>query len=109
MNLGPQSDHAIGRSAIAKAMRRILSLILLAYIVAYIDRVNVSSASLQMNDDLKFSATIHECARPRSRLQMRGSSRPNPSLPGNQLRDSIIFDAGSRKFATCCRRLVGES
>ena len=34
-------------------------LILLAYVVAYIDRVNVSFASLQMNDDLKFSATIY--------------------------------------------------
>ena len=41
-----------------KAMWRILPLILLAYVVAYIDRVNVSFASLQMNDDLKFSATI---------------------------------------------------
>jgi ACS family tartrate transporter-like MFS transporter len=27
--------------------------------VAYIDRVNVSFATLQMNDDLKFSATIY--------------------------------------------------
>ena len=42
-----------------KAMWRILPLILLAYMVAYIDRVNVSFASLQMNDDLKFSATIY--------------------------------------------------
>ena len=38
---------------------RIVPLILLAYMVAYIDRVNVSFASLQMNDDLKFSATIY--------------------------------------------------
>src|SRR3982750_4931703 len=43
----------------AKAMGPILPLILLAYMVAYIDRVNVSFASLQMNDDLKFSATIY--------------------------------------------------
>jgi MFS transporter, ACS family, tartrate transporter len=42
-----------------KAMWRIVPLILLAYVVAYIDRVNVSFASLQMNDDLKFSATIY--------------------------------------------------
>jgi ACS family tartrate transporter-like MFS transporter len=42
-----------------KAMWHILPLILLAYMVAYIDRVNVSFASLQMNDDLKFSATIY--------------------------------------------------
>ena len=59
MNQGPQSDDAIGRSAMTKAMWRILPLILLAYMVAYIDRVNVSFASLQMNDDLKFSATIY--------------------------------------------------
>ena len=59
MNRGPQPDDAIGRSAMAKAMWRILPLILLAYMVAYIDRVNVSFASLQMNDDLKFSATIY--------------------------------------------------
>jgi ACS family tartrate transporter-like MFS transporter len=43
----------------AKAMWRIVPLILLAYAVAYMDRVNVSFASLQMNDDLKFSATIY--------------------------------------------------
>jgi len=43
----------------AKAMSRILPLILLAYVIAYMDRVNVSFASLQMNDDLKFSATIY--------------------------------------------------
>ena len=59
MNQGPQPDDAVGRSAMAKAMWRILPLILLAYMVAYIDRVNVSFASLQMNDDLKFSATIY--------------------------------------------------
>ena len=59
MNQRPQTDDAIGRSAMTKAMWRILPLILLAYVVAYIDRVNVSFASLQMNDDLKFSATIH--------------------------------------------------
>src|SRR4249919_1328640 len=59
MNQEPQPDDAIGRSAMTKAMWRILPLILLAYVVAYIDRVNVSFASLQMNDDLKFSATIY--------------------------------------------------
>ena len=44
-----QPDDAIGRSAMAKAMWRIVPLILLTYVVAYIDRVNVSFASLQMN------------------------------------------------------------
>ena len=36
------ADDAIGRSAMRKAMWRILPLILLAYVVAYIDRVNAS-------------------------------------------------------------------
>jgi ACS family tartrate transporter-like MFS transporter len=55
----PRPDADVARSAMAKAMWRILPLILLAYVVAYMDRVNVSFASLQMNDDLKFSATIY--------------------------------------------------
>jgi ACS family tartrate transporter-like MFS transporter len=59
MNQRSQAHDAIGRSAMTKAMWRILPLILLAYVVAYIDRVNVGFASLQMNDDLKFSATIY--------------------------------------------------
>jgi len=48
-----------GRSAMRKASWRILPLIALAYLFAYMDRVNVSFAAVQMNDDLKFSATIY--------------------------------------------------
>lgn len=53
------SDPEIGRTAMRKAMWRIVPLIFLAYTVAFIDRVNVSFAALQMNDDLKFSATTY--------------------------------------------------
>jgi ACS family tartrate transporter-like MFS transporter len=42
-----------------KSMWRILPLILLAYLMAYMDRVNISFASLQMNDELKFSASVY--------------------------------------------------
>lgn len=49
----------IGRLAMTKSMWRIVPLILLAYLMAYMDRVNISFASLQMNDDLKFSASIY--------------------------------------------------
>ena len=52
-------DNSIGRSATSKAYWRILPLICLAYLFAYMDRVNVSFASVQMNVDLKFSATIY--------------------------------------------------
>ena len=42
-----------------KALWHILPLIGLAYLFAYMDRVNVSFAATQMNDDLEFSATIY--------------------------------------------------
>ena len=42
-----------------KALWHILPLILLAYLCAYMDRVNVSFAAVQMNVDLSFSATIY--------------------------------------------------
>src|SRR6202522_2733736 len=53
------SDAAIGASAMRKATRRLIPLIAFGYGAAYIDRVNISFASLQMNRDLHFSATIY--------------------------------------------------
>jgi ACS family tartrate transporter-like MFS transporter len=44
---------------IGKISRRLLPLLALGYGVAYIDRVNISFASLQMNADLHFSAEIY--------------------------------------------------
>jgi ACS family tartrate transporter-like MFS transporter len=52
-------DAALERSAYRKASLRILPLIALGYGAAYIDRVNISFAALQMNRDLSFSATIY--------------------------------------------------
>ena len=52
-------DHAAGRSALSKASWRLLPLIALGYGIAYMDRVNISFASLQMNRDLHFSASIY--------------------------------------------------
>lgn len=54
-----QISVAVSRSAMRKAFWRILPLILLAYLCAYMDRVNVSFAAASMNADLKFSATIY--------------------------------------------------
>jgi ACS family tartrate transporter-like MFS transporter len=53
------SRDPVARSAMNKALWRILPLILMAYLFAYMDRVNVSFAATQMNDDLRFSATIY--------------------------------------------------
>jgi MFS transporter, ACS family, tartrate transporter len=49
----------IGKSAVRKASWRLLPLIALGYGTAYIDRINISFASLQMNRDLHFSATVY--------------------------------------------------
>jgi len=53
------SEAAIGASAIRKATLRLIPLMALGYGAAYMDRVNISFASLQMNRDLHFSATTY--------------------------------------------------
>ena len=44
---------------IGKISRRLLPLLALGYGIAYIDRVNISFAALQMNADLHFSAEVY--------------------------------------------------
>ena len=44
--------------AFRKAMRRLIPFLFLIYVVAYLDRVNVSFAQLQLEDDLDFTDTI---------------------------------------------------
>jgi ACS family tartrate transporter-like MFS transporter len=48
-------DEAI----VGKAAKRIIPLVIGLYLVAYLDRVNISFASLQMNADLGFSTTVY--------------------------------------------------
>ncbi len=52
-------SERIGKSAVRKASWRLLPLIAVGYGTAYIDRINISFASLQMNRDLHFSATVY--------------------------------------------------
>ncbi len=59
MRAGITKEQAIGKSAMNKAFWRILPLILIAYLFAYMDRVNVSFAAASMNEDLAFSATVY--------------------------------------------------
>ena len=51
----PQSDAEL----ISKIRWRLLPLMFAAYIIAYIDRVNIGFAALQMNPHLGFSATVY--------------------------------------------------
>jgi MFS family permease len=50
-------DQAIEKSAMRKIYLRLLPFAILSYILAYIDRINVSFAGLTMRGDLKLSAT----------------------------------------------------
>ena len=50
-------DEAIEKSAMRKVYMRLLPFAMLSYILAYIDRINVSFAGLTMRGDLKLSAT----------------------------------------------------
>lgn len=50
---------SVGSTATRKAMWRLIPIIALGYGVAYMDRVNISFAALQMNRDLHFSATTY--------------------------------------------------
>jgi MFS transporter, ACS family, tartrate transporter len=47
-----------GTSAVRKATRRLIPFLFGIYVVAYLDRVNVSFAQLQLEDDLGFSDTV---------------------------------------------------
>lgn len=52
-------NHPVARSAIRKATWRLIPLIALGYGCAYMDRVNISFAALQMNQALHFTGTVY--------------------------------------------------
>jgi len=53
------SAEVVGKSAQRKASLRLIPVISVGYGLAYIDRLNLSFASLQMNKDLHFSASVY--------------------------------------------------
>jgi ACS family tartrate transporter-like MFS transporter len=53
------SDAALERSTLRRVAWRILPLILLGYLVSYMDRVNISFAAPQMNAQLGFTASVY--------------------------------------------------
>ncbi len=50
---------ALGKRTLRKASWRLIPLLGLGYGIAYMDRINISFAALQMNRDLHFSATVY--------------------------------------------------
>jgi len=55
----PSDEDAIARSAQRKAAFHLIPIIGVGYCLAYMDRINISFASLQMNRDLHFSSSIY--------------------------------------------------
>ena len=49
----------VGESAMRKASLRLLPVIGVGYGLSYMDRINISFASLQMNRELHFSASVY--------------------------------------------------
>lgn len=48
---------AVGQTAIQRVTRRLIPYLFVLYVVCFLDRINVSFAALQMNADLKLTAT----------------------------------------------------
>ncbi len=52
-------DEAVGRRTLRKATWRLVPLLAVCYMVAFMDRANISFASLEMNRDLRYNAGIY--------------------------------------------------
>jgi ACS family tartrate transporter-like MFS transporter len=50
---------ALERRTMAKVSRRLIPFVIVCYFIAYLDRVNLSFAALEMNKDLGFSSTVY--------------------------------------------------
>jgi MFS transporter, ACS family, tartrate transporter len=50
---------AVEIRTMAKVSRRLIPFVIICYFVAYLDRVNLSFAALEMNKDLKFTSTVY--------------------------------------------------
>jgi ACS family tartrate transporter-like MFS transporter len=63
MHISPQvageASAELRRTTLAKVGWRLLPFLLLLYVVAWLDRVNIGFAALQMNRDLGFSAAVY--------------------------------------------------
>src|SRR5438034_64517 len=59
--LTPADDHdpAFAAAVLAKVTRRLIPFMFVLYVVAYLDRINVGFAALQMRQDLGFTDTVY--------------------------------------------------
>ncbi|QBR72405.1 MFS transporter [Beijerinckiaceae bacterium] len=59
MEVSNPDERTLREAAYAKVTKRLIPLLFLCYFIAYLDRVNVSFAKLQMLGDLKLSDTVY--------------------------------------------------
>lgn len=52
-------DESVGAATIRKVMRRLIPFLILCYLAAYLDRVNLGFAAATMNRDLGFSPSVY--------------------------------------------------
>ncbi len=52
-------DGAFGAAVLAKVSRRLIPFLFVLYVVAYLDRINVGFAALQMREDLGFTDAVY--------------------------------------------------
>ncbi|MFN8058585.1 MAG: MFS transporter [Vicinamibacterales bacterium] len=55
----PSLDPLRERATMAAVTRRLIPFLFVLYVVAFLDRVNVGFAALEMNEDLGFSAAVY--------------------------------------------------
>jgi hypothetical protein len=97
--------NTVAKAALRKASLRLIPLIALGYGAAYMDRINISFASLQMNRDLHFSATVYGLAprwpRPASSPESSSTSCTG-SLPNKQMAACFVIVG----VTSVCKQLV---
>jgi len=54
-----KTETEIGAQTVSKVRRRLLPFMILCFFIAFLDRVNVGFAALQMNQDLGFNAIVY--------------------------------------------------
>ncbi|MGW5643951.1 MFS transporter [Saccharopolyspora sp. NPDC003752] len=55
----PKTEPDVGRSALRKATRRIIPILMAGYIISYLDRINISFAKFGMEESFGMSATAY--------------------------------------------------
>jgi ACS family tartrate transporter-like MFS transporter len=59
LSAAPAAGQSLAKSLLAKLRWRLMPFLFLLYVVAYLDRINVGFAALQMKDQLGFSDTVY--------------------------------------------------